>query len=295
MLQDSAPSSNWDITKGFGYKIDAEVSNYLSFSTVESERYNIDGETLTIKQSAYTNLSDTLRVGIAIPFLRHSSGIFDNAIYSFHDLFGMPQNGRTKDNADKLLWNASYDNQSAIIIREDKQGIGDIELFTEKNLDLAQSLTWRMTLKLPTGSTSKQTGNGAYGLSAGISSMQPHWLSQRSWLKESPISLWYSSAITYNQQVEKMSDFSQNSITLAALIGASYAFNPHWELKTQLNTHTPYFDSNIRELGWAPLIFSVEGLYSSTNNIQVGLRFSEDLRPRVTPDFSLGLVVAYDY
>ena len=43
MLQDSVPSITWDGNKSFGYKIDTEVSNYFSFSSIDAERFNIDG------------------------------------------------------------------------------------------------------------------------------------------------------------------------------------------------------------------------------------------------------------
>jgi Protein of unknown function (DUF3187) len=295
MLQDSVPSIDLDSNNSFGYKIDTEVSNYFSFSTIDEERFNIDGETLYIKQSIYTKLSEDMKLGLSVPFVRHSSGIFDKAIYNFHDVFGMPQNGRTKRNADKILLNAAYNNQNAINIREGQQGIGDIEVFTESHFGLGQALAWRVTLKLPTGSSAKQTGNGAYGIGAGLTSSQPYWFANRSWLKASPISLWYSSSIAYNEEGEQMQAFNQRNLSLAALIGMGYSFSSQWQVKTQLNTHTPHFDSNIRELGWAPLLLSVEALFSSSGNLKAGLRFSEDLRPRVTPDFSLGLTIAYAY
>jgi hypothetical protein len=64
-------------------------------------------------------------------------------------------------------------------------------------------------------------------------------------------------------------------------------------LITQLDWHTPFFDSGLRELGDDAVSFSVGGRYLLPSHQSVELSISEDAAVDTTPDIAIRLAWVY--
>lgn len=71
---------------------------------------------------------------------------------------------------------------------------------------------------------------------------------------------------------------------------------PAWRrlhLKLQLDTHAPFADSALKELGEPSMLLTVAGTCSFATRWEVEFGFTEDIAPRTAPDFTPRLGVRY--
>ena len=78
------------------------ISNTFDVSATLEEQIVTDVETLRTSLVLGYAVRNNWQVGIEVPYIRHSGGFLDDFIYDWHDIFGLPQNGRTKENSDGI-------------------------------------------------------------------------------------------------------------------------------------------------------------------------------------------------
>lgn len=261
-----------------------ELINYLSQTNKGDEYFFIDGETLIATNTYQQQLSDNSIFHLSIPWISHNKGVADSFIYNFHELFQLPQNGRSNERENQLDWVLRKNNANVINLRNHQSGIGDIRLklsWTPKSLDNTQITT---QLKLPTGSFKKQTGSEKVDFGLSILKNNPDWLKKRNWLSDFPLSVWYGAGINYVSAISALEDFDAYPFIATLRSGIAWSIYPHWSLKAQFDSNTPLFNSNIRELGWMPVQISIATEHKLFNNISLNFVLIEDLRPRASPD-----------
>lgn len=259
-----------------------EVANYLSSGNKSGERLFIDGETWIIQQTLVSRHGDT-SFELNIPWLRHGTGLLDRIIYDFHELFHMPQNGRTDDRHDEIGWQLSKDGAFFGSLTGQSQGIGDLVLAATRYLE-GDTLQARAQLKVPTGDHQKQTGSEGWDLGLAISQVNPFWLTNRNWLDDYSLSFWWGLGLNYLSTAQGLASLDQNHWVATGNLGMSWKFLSRWEAKIQFDSNTPVFDSEIRELGWMPVQLTLAGAYRFSAADSLSFAIAEDLRPRVTPD-----------
>jgi len=268
-----------------------ELINYLSQTKKDNEHFIIDGETLIITNTFQHQISNSFIMHLNIPWFRHTEGIADNFIYEFHELFQLPQNGRTSQNNDQLFWVLSKNDNRSISVDENKSGIGDIQIKLSWTLDSSESTQISSQLKLPTGNFKDQTGSEKLDFGMSVIKNNPDWLKNRNWLSDLPLSVWYGAGINYVSSVSKLDNFDAFPVVATLRTGIAWSIFSNWNIKAQLDSNTPLFDSNIRELGWIPAQVSLATEHKLSNRFTLDFILTEDLRPRATPDviFSSGL------
>ncbi|MFT7186246.1 MAG: hypothetical protein ACI84K_001644 [Pseudohongiellaceae bacterium] len=276
-------------------KTRVELTNYLSQTNKGNEYFFIDGETLTVTNTYQHQISSNFILHLTIPWLRHNKGIADNFIYRFHELFQLPQNGRTNEREDQLSWVLSKGENQAISINDHKSGIGDIKVklsWSHKSFGNTQITS---QLKLPTGSFNNQTGSEKIDFGMSILQNNPDWLKNRNWLSDFPLSVWYGAGINYVSAISELEDFDAYPVVATLRTGLAWSIFPSWNIKAQLDSNTPVFDSDIRELGWMPAQISLATEHRLSNNVTLDFVLIEDLRPRASPDvmFSSGLSIQF--
>lgn len=268
-----------------------EISNYLSKHISDDTIFFIDGETWILTQTAGFKWED-YQVSLSLPWLRHFEGKLDRSIYNFHDILSLPQNGRTDYANDRQLWYAQQGDDVLYSNNSSTTELGDVSINISKRLRAWQL---KASLKLPTGTFEKQTGSEGLDAGFAVTQFNPTWLRDRSWLTQTPLSLWWGAGLTYLSKAKELEAFDQNSLVATFNTGMAWQASTHWQIKTQLDTHSPLFDSDIRELGWIPLLFSIAGQYRVSSDSLLTIAINEDLRPRVTPDVIFSFALATDF
>ncbi|KZZ40594.1 hypothetical protein A3758_07630 [Oleiphilus sp. HI0118] len=272
------------------YTLDIASANYLSSGDDGNSLYNIDGETSTVQQSLEFTLGKNV-AGITNRWFKHSTGVMDQLIYDFHDLFGMPQNGRTENNQNQLNWRIQSNNQDIYSLTRSQTGFGDTTLFYEfRELEAFSNL--RVSLSIPTGSTSKRTSTDTYGFTVSSSLTGPDLFLSQSYLPT--LRTWFGAGASILHSNHEFGELKPNPLILGGTMGMGYDATNSLSLEAQLDTNSPYFDSSIRELGWVPIIASVAVNYE-LRSAKLQLGFNEDLRPSTSPDFSLFSSFRYDF
>lgn len=269
-----------------------EVANYLSKGDKNGEAFFIDGETWIFTQSALFQ-SEQYYLNIDVPFIHHGRGVLDRSIYNFHDLFGMPQNGRVDDQHDQQLWVLRGRSGEEYQFDTVENSLGDISIAIGTYVDEGQQEQLALSLTLPTGDFDTQSGNETVNIGLSYASGNPLWLSNRTWLNSQNLSFWWGASLNFLPELSGLSMLEQNHWVATGRVGIAWVPFEQWVLKAQLDTNTPLFDSDIRELGWIPVQTSVALQHVISTNHSFDLGIVEDLRPRATPD--VVFTMAYEF
>ncbi len=270
--------------KQLRYHLQFELSNYISSTNKNDDLFYIDGETAILRQTWRFQYNEQLQFGFSIPWMRHSGGHADAFIYSFHDILQLPQNGRKKENEDQILWRLRHQGDLLLGVDDNLSGWGDVSITAQLTPSESSSVSWTFMTKLPTGRFEKQTGSEAIDLGFSYTEMNPDWFTSRTWLSDVALALWYGGGLSYLGRSRELSALDQYRLVAAARTGFSYSPYKNWQLKAQLDSQSPLFDTDIRELGWFPLIISFAANYQFTRQSNFEFVIVEDLRPRSAPD-----------
>lgn len=271
-----------------------EVANYLSRTSDQNQQLFIDGETWIWTNTLYFPISSESMMSIRVPWVRHSKGQTDHIIYTFHDVLKLPQNGRDKREDDQFIWQLEGDSGRLYLMESAQSDLGDIRF----NLTLNTSKPNEQInayIELPTGRFDKQSGNDKLDIGLSLTRRNPEWLANRDWLKDYPLSIWYGTGLAFVSHHQTMQELDPNRWIINAQFGLAWEINTNWQFKSQLDSHSPIFSSDIRELGWIPVLASLGFQYNLNQDIRITMSLTEDLRPRVTPDaiFSIGTSVEF--
>jgi len=268
------------------YTLHIETANYMNTQQDGALSYVIDGETTTANQS-FAYRINTFWVGASLDFMLHGGGYLDNAIYNFHEAFGMPQSGRQKSTNNQLAWEVNNNGTDVYSTQKSTSGLSKSSIYIESSLLSTPNQHWRAELHLPTGNTEKRLGSDTTALSLSTSQMYDAGFADTSFMPT--IDTWLGAGVLWqhsdNQAIQEL---GLRSTVLSAEAGLSYALAEQYSVIGQLNSNSPYFDTDIRELGWTPVVLSAALRFKhKQENIKLGFR--EDIRPSTSPDFSIFL------
>lgn len=262
------------------------VSNNYSYSATAHEQLRNDGETFRATLLMNYGLRDNLQLSVEIPYIRHSEGFLDNFIYDWHDFFNMPQSGRTENNNDQF--NIAYlsDGGSGFSLTSPESGLGDIRISTAftrpwKNRDLIFSAE----LKLPTGDFDKLTGSGGYDFSLGLMLNDPYSL------EKYRITFYGGMAALYLSDMDSIMSDIQNNFVMAGRAGIGWQATKLIQLKLQLDTQSPLYDSDLKDLGEPAFQLVTGGSLTFSDNIYLDISVAEDVRTLTAADVALQLAL----
>ncbi|MFC1524508.1 DUF3187 family protein, partial [Thermodesulfobacteriota bacterium] len=104
------------------------IANNLSLSSTPREQIILDGESYRTTCVLRYGLPRRIELGIDIPFISHSRGVFDHFIEDWHDFFNLPQGNRLT--REKRILHYQYVKDGKILSDTNKssEGLGDILL-----------------------------------------------------------------------------------------------------------------------------------------------------------------------
>ncbi len=256
----------------------ARISLANNFIPRESDReiLLLDGESLRLETGFSKSFNDCWRGEIKIPFLHHSGGRLDSFVDQWHQFFSLPQSGRPKAPADRLLYFYRIGERTIIDLTEEKSGIGDIRLNLSRNpvCGAPPSLLLRTGIKLPTGDPDFLFGSGGgdFFLDVTDEYFDP----------DHRFSLFYTAGGLVMESVEIFPN--ARNIIAYGTGGLSWNFSPTFSLDSQLSFHTPFFHSDLRVLGEWSLQLVFGGRLKLSDRVQLEFAMSEDPIYGTSPD-----------
>ena len=261
------------------YNLALEITNTLNSESKALESIILDFESYQLKTSFVYGLSEDWAVKAYLPFIYRGGGIFDNAIDSWHDFFGLPRANRP------LVANNHYQIQyikngtTLVDLTQASNQLGDIQLSLGRQLsstiDFNSSL-WA-TIELPTGDVTNLSGNKGIDYSLTLATdkqLNSDWR------------LWSNAGIllpgrSFNTAVKTKSQVG------FVYLGLSWAFMPELDLQLQLNGHTDFYEDSTLRLFRKTYEFIFGGTWHLNQCSSVDIAFSEDIKVGAAPDISI--------
>jgi len=255
-----------------------DFANNFTTSATASESIHLDGETWRTTLALRYGLRNDLEIGLDLPYVDHSGGIFDGLIEGWHDLWGLPQGNRNQTQRGQLAYRYAENEGTKANVNAAGSGPGDLLLSLGVPLQQGtRALALRTTVKLPTGSPSELHGSGSTDFSLRICGEDHQTLS--------PWDLTYfgNAGVLLMTKGDILPDRQRHVVWFGS---AGFTWQPlTWlALKAQFDGHTPFYTSDLHELGStsAQLVFG--GTLALPEDLFVDIGMAEDVIVDTAPD-----------
>ena len=260
-----------------------EHNNQFMGGVSADELLVLDGESSELVIRHRQILSPCWQGEAVLPLVFHSGGVFDRAIDDWHEFFGLPNANRGAAPFDELNYIYTDSNGELRGINSSESGLGDIQLsiqrfigcFAPTDSGKTEPIA-RIGIKLPTGSVSSLQGSGRFDLYADWQS--PVWRLTERWRFGTTIGMLL---IGRNSKLP-----DQQSIAAYGSLGTQFIAWQNLRLLAQLDWHTPFYESELRELGSTAVSVSFGLRWLLGSNHTIEMSFSEDAAVDTTPDIT---------
>ncbi len=257
------------------------VTNHAISADSGDENIIWDGETAQYNLAFRYGFSDTVELGLDIPYIHHSGGYLDSMIRNFHDLFGMPNDRQEEFDKDQIHYQLQENEVTLFEMQDSKSGIGDIRLsaampLMADYLGEKRHLALRSQIKLPTGDANYLLGSGGTDVSIGLTYSDFQTLGNFDMVLSSHAGIIYlgeADVLTHKQ--ENIAVYGGLSVDWLAL--------DNLEIKAQLDMHSAFYNSTLDQLGSAVQLI-VGGTLYLPGDLLLDLGISEQLSTDATPD-----------
>jgi hypothetical protein len=236
-------------------------------------------------------LFSKMEVSIAIPVVKHSSGVMDSFISNWHDAFNLPGKSREFMPDYALDYFFMEEKQIVFDMNESKLSIGDISISVGTPILQSSNhdLSFRSFVKLPTGNKTNLVGSGTSDFGFQITGMI------NSVPKRNEFSFYYSGGYLRIGNGALLSNIVTRNVSFGSL-GLAFNVNNNWYLKSQLDFHTGlYQKSYTKQLGKtsAQLVLGLD--YFVAKDLAISLAFIEDIIVNTAPDLVIQVGVSYHF
>jgi hypothetical protein len=146
-----------------GLALHSGVANNYVLDANSREYLNLDGETLRVALELRYGLAADWDLQLEVPWLDQSGGQLDGLIDNWHDLWGMPDGGRSQVPRDLLDYRYASSSAPGFLLEDDGSGPGDVSLALNfaffRDEDAAVSVA--LGYKWGVGDEDKFLGSGA--------------------------------------------------------------------------------------------------------------------------------------
>lgn len=270
------------------YALIMEHSSLFSVDDRGTEQAFLDGETSSLTLSYRKSIGERWALGAELPMLTHQSGFLDSFVEGWHRTFGLP-NGRRDEFARNQLRYSVQTPQASVLLNRAASGLGDVALLAQYSLseDAYSHLSAQLRVELPTGESDDLLGSGSVDTALG--------------LNYSNSRIFSSLGAHFNGNLGVLmpgeSDLLpalKEDVVFYANATVSRRFLRDWlSLKVQLETHTGFFDTDIKSLGAASAQLSFGAGLKLADRWMMNIGMSEDIAVRTAPDFTVFLSLHY--
>lgn len=227
-----------------------------------------------------TDISNLFELGIDIPLLSFNSGFMDNALNSYHELFGFPDYGRNSRPPDVFAYEVRKNGSLVIKGKSGSIGIGDTRFSVKKTLfsgDPVVSL--RADMEVPTGNGPKGFGSGSFDF--GVAALIDKRINEgiRSYIN---LGVVFPGDLKAHETV-RLRNFAYAGAGVEAALWNNLAL-----LCQALIQGSPFPKTDIPTIDRPSVLLSIGGRYHSGKDI-FELSFSEDPNTAGAPDFTVAV------
>lgn len=269
-----------------------ELANNSITADAARENIVIDGETYLADINLRYAFGKNIEILLGIPLIYHSSGVLDQLIKSWHDLWGMSNDRRDVFPNNQLRYEYTKNGNTLINVDTGTGGLGDtvvgLKYNDKKWRGGATSIAYRLDLKLPTGDADKLTGSGATDVALSMLAANSSLLGKRN------IVVYGGAGLVALGKGDILPDIQKDYLG-NAYIGAHWNANVRFALIAQLNYQTAYYQSELSQLGANSFQLYLNAAYTNQNDVVYELGFGENLATDTTPDFLLYFSVTRRY
>ena len=252
-----------------------DATNNFSGSSSSRESIQLDGEMYEFSLVLRHGIFQKFELGIDVPYVAHDEGVLDSFIEGWHDAFGFSGGGRNSVGRNQLSYTYTRDGTTRESITKSSGGIGDLRLFGAYQLlggteQPERSLALRCGVELPTGSATKLHGSGSTDVSLGLAASDTKTLS--SWRA----ALFGSAGVLYLSDGDVLEEIQRNVVGYGSIGICSRQFR-RVNLKAQLDFHSAFYHSDMKEIGAASAQLILGGTVALTEKTLLDIGVAEDV------------------
>ena len=261
------------------WELSLEQGNSFMGGVEGDERVVLDGESGELALRHLRRLGRCWHAEASLPIVFHHGGWADRAIDDWHRFFGLPDAQRDSAPAFDLRYEWGARDGPRALERE-AAGLGDVQLALQRPLRCTEGgearggTLARVGVKLPSGDPERLLGSGATDLYADLQSpivaIAPRWR--------------FGAAIGVLATGRSELVDAQRPLVGYGAFALSWAPHARWRALAQLDWHTPFRDSELRELGSFAASLAVGLRYRAGATDELGLSISEDVVVDTAPD-----------
>ena len=272
-----------DIQKKSGWHMSHSlfITNTFQKQKTGNERLRIDVENYRYDFSlAYQ--SEDWRIQTAVPFITNDNGSLDHLIETWHDIFGLPQGGRTKNSDGQINMFYTRDGNTVFQQNNPDSDLGDISVSFNYRLTHTEKNTTELGIgaELPSGSIESNSGN-----------------------ESTDVAIWVSKARKFNDKTTfygllgisfigeggQLENRLKDRVWLAQF-GSEYDFYPDITGILQFDFHTAMLKNTDLD-AFGNSLQAQFGLQFKNwfDEYHIDLFFSEDIMVKSAPDITFGL------
>ena len=256
--------------------------------TVDGESIILDGETSRVEFVYRRGLGRKFEVGIELPYMFHDSGGLDQAIDTWHDVFGFPGGFREARPDDLLEFRYVDQTGTRLDFDTDVDGVGDARLFAgwQFRSEPSHTMALRLGAKLPTGDSDDLLGSGGVDVNIGLAG------DIAAWFDVERLSAYYRVNAVYIGEPDLLAD-RYNDIVGHLAMGVGWQATDRIELRVQTALRTALYDSDIEVLGEESITLTFGGNVRLTEKSALSIAVSEDIKVNSAPDVAFQLTFRY--
>lgn len=263
------------------------VSSYYVTDSSNSEYLNLDGETRRIALELRYGLLERLDVQLELPWVDISGGDLDKLIDDWHDLWGMPDGGRSSAPRDVLDYRYANSNGASFSQQDSASGVGDISLSLNyafyQGEDSAVSLL--LGYKFASGDDKDFLGSGGDDAFAGVRFSGAH-------LSDLPL-YWHGQVGYLRAGDSDLLDGIQEQNLWYAGLALDWILTQRWSLLAQFDSHAAPTSSDFKALGDDAIMFSAGARWRFAPRWSVDVSVVEDIRVETAADVTFQASLHY--
>ena len=236
-----------------------------------------DGETTVANYEIRRRWGDAWEWGIGIPLVAHTNGFLDDTIDGFHELFDLPDGGRTVAPTDRLDYLVQLDGEIYANFQDSRTNLGDLRAWLGRQLwsSDTDAMALRAQIKLPTGSVEDLSGSEALDIAV--------WLEYARRIGATPLTLHLMGGGSFLGEGDLAPRLQEDWVWFGQ-VALEYRLSPRWQLHAQLARQTRIIDSPIKQAQGAAVQGSMGLRVRATKKLDLDFAFVEDIRSRSSAD-----------
>lgn len=253
-----------------------DIAAHLLGHEVGGERVLLDGETYRPSLSIRRGLTERWEYFLGVAFVAHRAGIFDAFIESWHDVFGLPQQGWGGAPRNRLVMLYADADTARFDIRQDTASLGDASIGVGYALPVPalanDGVALRGSLKLPTGDAGALAGSGGFAGSLWVetSGVLFGTHAARTWLYAATLGAWGGEA------PQGLAGLGNRPMAFARF-GVTWRPLAWMTLTTQIDVHTsPYGDAEVAPLADTAVMVGMGGALRLSQYATLEIAVTED-------------------